>query len=82
MQQFSTRISLNGPISGKKEASHLAPSLTLIGFHSDQFSTHLFHAARDGRGAARGNQVSVGVEDFKRNCIRELVPVTTDLDDA
>jgi hypothetical protein len=61
-----------------KEASHLAPSLTLIGFHSDQSSTRSFHATRDARAAARYNHVSVGVEDFKRNVIRIAVPVDLD----
>jgi hypothetical protein len=56
--------------------------LTLIGFHSDQSSTHSFHAIRYGRAAARCNQVSVGVEDFKPNDIRIPVPVAADLDDA
>ena len=41
---------------------------------------HSFEATRDARAAARHNQVTVGVEDFKRNCIGELVRVVTDLD--
>src|SRR5215472_2725181 len=39
-----------------------------------------FEATRDARGAARPNQVAGGVEDFKLNCIGELVRVVTDLD--
>jgi hypothetical protein len=61
-------------------ANHLAPSLTLIGLHSDQFSPHSFEACRGGGAAARHNQVAIGVEDLERNCIGEIVGVVTDLD--
>ncbi len=61
-------------------ANHVAPALTLIGLHSDQFSPHSFEASRDGGAAARHNQVAVGVEDLERNCIGEIVRVVTDLD--
>ena len=65
--------------SNRKGAYHLAPSLILIGLHSDQSFLHSFEATRDARGAARHNHVTVVVEDFKRNCIGELVRVVTDL---
>ena len=32
------------------------------------------------RAAARGNQVTVGVHNLKRNCIGELIRVATELD--
>ena len=83
MRTLSARFGLSGLLGGnKKEASRVAPSLTLIGFQSNQSSTHLFHAARDARGAARDNHVSVGVEDFKRNRIRISLRVPTDHDHA
>src|SRR6266404_5325048 len=43
---------------------------------------HSFETTRDARCAARHNHVTVGVEDFKSNCISERVPVNTDLDGA
>src|SRR6476660_3503860 len=42
--------------------------------------SHSLEASRDASGAAPHNHVTVGVEDFKRNRIRELVPVLADLD--
>src|SRR5450759_4498704 len=66
----------------RKGANHLAPSLTLIALRSHQSFPHSFEATRDARCAARHNQVTVGVEDFKGNCISERVPVNTDLDGA
>src|SRR5437667_7409645 len=41
---------------------------------------HSFEATTGTRAAARRNQVTVGVEDFKRNCVGELVRVATELD--
>jgi hypothetical protein len=41
---------------------------------------HSFEATTRTRAAARRNQVTVGVEDFKRNCVSELVRVATELD--
>src|SRR5437879_13814227 len=66
----------------RKGANLLAPSLTLIALRFHQSSPHSFEATRDARCAARHNQVTVGVEDFKGNCISERVPVNTDLDGA
>jgi hypothetical protein len=58
------------------------PSLTLIALRFHQYFPHSFEATRDARCAARHNKVTVGVEDFKGNCISERVPVNTDLDGA
>lgn len=66
----------------RKGANHLAPSLTLIALRSHQSFPHSFEANRDARCAARHNQVTVGVEDFKGNCISERISVNTDLDGA
>jgi hypothetical protein len=54
--------------------------LTFIGPTSDQSFSHSFEATPVTRGAARSNQVTVGVHDLKRNCIRELIRVATELD--
>ena len=67
---------------GTGGANDLAPSLTLIALRSHQSFPHSFEAARDARCAARRNQVSVGVEDFKGNCVNERISVNTDLDGA
>ena len=45
-----------------------------------EYFPHSFEATRDARGAACHNQLTVGVEDLKRNRIGELVRVVTDLD--
>ena len=58
----------------------MCASKTLIGLHSDQPFQHSFEATTGTRAAARRNQVTVGVEDFKRNCVGELVRVATELD--
>ena len=56
-------------------ANQVAPSLTLIGLHSDQFSPHSFESSRDTCAAARGNQVPAGVEYFQVDAVGELVRV-------
>ena len=53
------------------------PSRPFIDSHCLRFHRsfpHSFEATRDARAAARHNQVTVGVEDLKRNCIGELRP--------
>ena len=56
--------------------------MALLALRSHQSFPHLFEATRDARGTAGHNHVTVGVEDFKGNCISERVPVNTDLDGA
>src|SRR5215510_10870143 len=58
----------------------MCASKTLIGLHSDQSFQHSFEATTGTRAAARRNQVTVDVEDFKHNCVGELVRVATELD--
>ena len=58
----------------------MCASKTVIGLHSDQSFQDSFEATTGTRAAARRNQVTVGVEDFKRNCVGELVRVATELD--
>src|SRR5262249_62344923 len=52
----------------------------LIGLHSDQSFQHSFEATTGTCAAAPHNDVTVGVEDFKRNGIGELVRVATEFD--
>src|SRR5215467_10353844 len=55
-------------------------SKTLIGLHSDQSFQHSFEATTGTCAAACRNQVTVGVEDFNRNCVGEFVRAATELD--
>jgi hypothetical protein len=50
----------------------LAPALSNL--------SHSFESSRGTCAAARHNEVTVGVEDFKGNCISERISVNTDLD--
>ena len=74
MRSLSANLTSTGPSrQNRKGAKHLVPFLTLIGFHSDQFSCHLLEATRETCSAARHNQVSAGVEYFQLDGIGELV---------
>ena len=76
MRSLSAHLTSTGPsCQNRKAAKHLAPFLTLIGFHSDQFFCHLLEATRDTCAAARHNQVPAGVEYFQLDGIGELVRV-------
>src|SRR5215472_8261746 len=57
----------------------MCASETLIGLPADQSFQHSFEATTGTCAAACRNQVTVGVEDFKRNCVGELVRVATEL---
>ena len=73
---FPKAVVLSEPARGE-------PSGLSIDFHCptcDQSFLHSFEAAPGTRGAARSNQATVGVRDLKRNCIRELIRVATELD--
>jgi hypothetical protein len=56
--------------------------LTFIALRSHKIFPHSFEATRDARCAARHNQVTVGIEDFKGDFISESISVNTDLDSA
>src|SRR5262249_21767598 len=66
-------------IAGSSVGSRLGSKI-LIGVHSDQFFQYSFEATTGTCAAAFRNQVMVGVEDFKCNCVGELVRVATELD--
>src|SRR5437667_4117282 len=83
IRPLSAHFTSSGRLAGTgKGANQLAASLTLISLRSHQSFPHSFEATRDARATARNNQVTVGIEDFKRNCIGERVPIDSDLDNA
>ena len=82
LRPLSVNFTPGGRLAGNGKGRTISPLHGLSLPPLPPISPHSFEATCDARCAARHNHVTVGIEDFKGNCISERVPVNTDLDSA